>query len=177
MFSYRVLSFCNVWFCGSIRYHSTTTWQDFTIFWPLPPHRVDSFYTLSVDKNIYFLAPSSPPPPHLVHVVIEWPLCSPMDPLDFGMISHLYVHIQVKIAPTVRYWCATNISKWCWLGSVLIYTCGILGSQDCTKGRKISKANYVVLISFKKVTKYLRILFIFLQKWEQYNFLSRFSDL
>ena len=34
-------------------------------------HCVDSFYTLSVDKNRHFLTPS---PPHLVHVVIEWPL-------------------------------------------------------------------------------------------------------
>ena len=31
-----------------------------------------SFYTLCVDKNIIFF---DPPPPHLVHVVIEWPLC------------------------------------------------------------------------------------------------------
>ena len=32
---------------------------------------VDSFYTLSVDKNRRFLTPS---PPHLIHVVIEGPL-------------------------------------------------------------------------------------------------------
>ena len=32
---------------------------------------MDSFYTLSMDKNRHFLTPS---PPHLVHVVIEWPL-------------------------------------------------------------------------------------------------------
>ena len=31
---------------------------------------VDSFYTLSVDKTRHLLTPS----PHLVHVVIEWPL-------------------------------------------------------------------------------------------------------
>ena len=35
------------------------------------PLIVDSFYTVSVDKNRHFLTPS---PPHLVHVVIEWPL-------------------------------------------------------------------------------------------------------
>ena len=40
-------------------------------FDPPPPSCVDSFYTLSVDKNGHFLTPS---PPHLVHVVIEWPL-------------------------------------------------------------------------------------------------------
>ena len=38
---------------------------------PPPPPCVDSFYTLSVDKNRHFLTPS---PPHLVHVVIECPL-------------------------------------------------------------------------------------------------------
>ena len=32
---------------------------------------MDSFYTLSVDKNKHFLTPS---PPHIVHVVIKWPL-------------------------------------------------------------------------------------------------------
>ena len=32
---------------------------------------MESFYTLSVDKNRHFLTPS---PPHLVHVVIECPL-------------------------------------------------------------------------------------------------------
>ena len=37
-------------------------------FYP-PPPCVDSFYTLSVDKNRHFLTP----PPHLVHIVIEWP--------------------------------------------------------------------------------------------------------
>ena len=43
--------------------------QNFAIFCP-PPPCVDSFYTLSVDKNRHFLTPS---PPHLVHVVIECP--------------------------------------------------------------------------------------------------------
>ena len=32
---------------------------------------MESFYTLSVDKNRHFLTPS---PPHIVHVVIKWPL-------------------------------------------------------------------------------------------------------
>jgi hypothetical protein len=36
---------------------------------------VDIFYTLSVEKKINFLTPS-PPPPFLVHVVIECPLRS-----------------------------------------------------------------------------------------------------
>ena len=35
-----------------------------------PPPCADSFYIVSVDKNRHFLTPS---PPHLVHVVIEWP--------------------------------------------------------------------------------------------------------
>ena len=42
--------------------------QNFAIVWP-PPPCVDSFYTLSVDKNRHF----DPLPPHLVHVVIECP--------------------------------------------------------------------------------------------------------
>jgi len=41
--------------------------QNFAI---VPPPCVDTFYTLSVDKNRHFFTPS----PHLVHVVIEWPL-------------------------------------------------------------------------------------------------------
>ena len=52
-----------------LRGHSTTTWTEFCRFLP-PPPCVDSSYTLGVDKNRYFLTPS----PHLVHVVIEWPL-------------------------------------------------------------------------------------------------------
>ena len=36
-----------------------------------PAPCVDSFYTLSMDKNRHFLTPS---PPHLVHIVIECPL-------------------------------------------------------------------------------------------------------
>ena len=40
-------------------------------FFDPPPPCQDGFYTLSVDKNRHFLTPS---PPHLVHVVIEWPL-------------------------------------------------------------------------------------------------------
>ena len=47
--------------------HSTTTWTE--IF--DPTLLCIQFYTLSVDKNRYFLTPSSP---HLIHIVIEWPL-------------------------------------------------------------------------------------------------------
>ena len=54
-----------------VRGHSTTTWTEFCHFLVPPPSCVDSFYTLSVDKYRHFLTPS---PPHLVHVVIEWPL-------------------------------------------------------------------------------------------------------
>ena len=55
---------------SNIMGHSTTTWTEFCHFLPHPPC-VDSFYTLSVDENRHFLTPS---PPHLAHVVIEWPL-------------------------------------------------------------------------------------------------------
>ena len=51
-----------------IRGHSTTTWTEFCHF---DPPNAWTIYTLSVDKNIHFLTPS---PPHLLHVVIEWPL-------------------------------------------------------------------------------------------------------
>ena len=44
--------------------------QNFAIFWP-PTPGLDSFYTMTVDKNRLFLTPS---PPQLVHVVIECPL-------------------------------------------------------------------------------------------------------
>ena len=44
-----------------IRGHSTTTWTKFCDFLTPPP---------CVDKNRHFLTPS----PHLVHIVIEWPL-------------------------------------------------------------------------------------------------------
>ena len=47
--------------------------QNFATFWPSTC--VDSFYTLSVDKNRHFLTPSLHP--YLVHVVIEWPLTRP----------------------------------------------------------------------------------------------------
>ena len=53
--------------CGGIQ---QLRGQNFAIFWP-PTPCVDSFYTLSVNKNRHFLTPS---PPHLVLVVIEWPL-------------------------------------------------------------------------------------------------------
>ena len=51
-----------------LRGHSTTTWTKNFHFLPSPPC-VDSFYTLSTDKNRYFLTP--PPPPHLVYLEIE----------------------------------------------------------------------------------------------------------
>ena len=53
----------------ALRGHSTTTWTELCHFLPPPLPCVDIFYTLSVDKKkIYFC----PPPPHLVHVVIEY---------------------------------------------------------------------------------------------------------
>ena len=41
--------------------------QNFAIFWP-PPPCLDSFYTLSVEKNRHFLTPS----PQLFHVLSYW---------------------------------------------------------------------------------------------------------
>ena len=46
-----------------LRGHSTTTWTEFC--------HLGQFLHPKVVKNRYFLTPS---PPHLVHVVIEWPL-------------------------------------------------------------------------------------------------------
>jgi hypothetical protein len=72
-FSYHQ-SVCAIGLClwalfDSLRGHSTTTWTEFCHLLTSHPPFVDSFYTLSVDKNIYFLTPSTH---HLVHVVIEW---------------------------------------------------------------------------------------------------------
>ena len=53
-----------------------------------PPPCVDSFYTLNVDKNRDFLTPSSP---HLVHVVIEWPLMAILRSLY--LILCMYVNL------------------------------------------------------------------------------------
>ena len=55
--------FLEHWYCPGnsvicIRGHSTTSTE---------------FYSLIVDKKRKFL---TPPPPHLVHIVIEWPLMS-----------------------------------------------------------------------------------------------------
>ena len=50
------------------RRHSTYLDSILPFFYPHPC--VDSFYTLSMDKNRHFW----PPPPHLVHVVIKWHL-------------------------------------------------------------------------------------------------------
>ena len=60
--------------------------ENFAIFWP---PCMDSFYTPSVDKNRHFLTPT----PHIVHVGIEWPLCSmylfPIELLaNFTVILH-----------------------------------------------------------------------------------------
>ena len=54
------------------RGHSTTTWTEFCHFLTLPPPCVDSFHTLSVDKNRHFW----PPPPLILstYLVIECPL-------------------------------------------------------------------------------------------------------
>ena len=60
-------------------------------FFDPPPSCVDSFYTLSVDKKRHFLTPS---PPHLVHVVIEWPL----------IISY-----EDPLSVCIRFW------KYCWI--------------------------------------------------------------
>ena len=67
-------------YCLFVRAHSTTTWTEFCHFLTPPPW-VDSFYTLSVDKNRQISDP-----PHLVHVVIEWPLicfCGHLHDLEF----------------------------------------------------------------------------------------------
>ena len=56
---------------GILRGHSTTTWTEFCHFLMPPPPCMGSFYTLRVDRNRYFLTPS---PPHLAHLIIEWPL-------------------------------------------------------------------------------------------------------
>ena len=52
----------------------------------LPPCTpcVVSFYTLSVDKNKHF----SPPPPHLAHLVIEWPLTSATKQTKIFILHH-----------------------------------------------------------------------------------------
>ena len=50
--------------------HSITTWAmilPFSVYLPIPT-LTGTFFTLSVDKNVYFW------PPHLVHVVLERPL-------------------------------------------------------------------------------------------------------
>jgi hypothetical protein len=53
---------------------------------------VDSFYSLSMDKNRHFLTPL---PPHLVHVVIEWPLtvlkADPTETQTYKSTSFYYV--------------------------------------------------------------------------------------
>ena len=54
------------------RGHSTTTWKELChCLTPPPTPLCGQFYTLSVYKNRCFLIPF---PPHLAHIVIEWPL-------------------------------------------------------------------------------------------------------
>ena len=52
------------------RGHSTTTWTEICHFFTPPPLRGQFLYPERGQKQT-FLTPS---PPHLVHVVIEWPL-------------------------------------------------------------------------------------------------------
>ena len=62
----------------------------FLPFFTLPC--VDSFYTLSVDKQTYF----DPLPPHLVNVVIEWPLASYISYTNYTKrVHHRTPHITV----------------------------------------------------------------------------------
>ena len=79
-----------------VRGHSTTTWTEFCHFLTPPPSCVDSFYTLSVDKNRYFLTPS----PHLVHVVIEWPL-KRFHVHVYHLHKKRYVRMGGKIVPFI----------------------------------------------------------------------------
>ncbi len=50
--------------------HSTTTWTQFCRFLPPPPLRGQFLYPKRGQKQTFF----DPLPPHLAHVVIEWPL-------------------------------------------------------------------------------------------------------
>ena len=70
---------------------------------------MDSFYTLNVDKNRIFLTLSSP---HLVHVVIEWPLTDELEQmastskvitmtvLDFSRIFDSFLENCVALSET-----------------------------------------------------------------------------
>ena len=60
---------------GHVRGHSTTTWTEFCYFLTPPPLRGQFLYP-ECGQNQTFL----PTPPHLVHVVIEWPLTGSWDP-------------------------------------------------------------------------------------------------
>ena len=53
----------------SVRGHSTTTWTEFCHFL-IPPLRWQFLYSEHGQKQTFF----DPLPPHVVHVVIEWPL-------------------------------------------------------------------------------------------------------
>ena len=54
------------------RGHSTTTWTEFCHFLTPSPFREQFLYPERGQKQTFF----DPLPPHLVHVVIEWPLMS-----------------------------------------------------------------------------------------------------
>ena len=54
-----------------LRGHSTTTWTEFCQFPTPPPPCVDSFYTISVDKNIHFLTPLPILSPKLLNGPLE----------------------------------------------------------------------------------------------------------
>ena len=68
-----------------------------------PPSWVDRFYTLSMDKNIYFLTPS---PTHLVHVLIEWPL---MRHQRLGKSVRPKFGIGAKFRP--KLWVSVSVSE------------------------------------------------------------------
>ena len=55
--SCKIFIFLHIKSLRLVRGHSTTTWTEFCHFLT-PPPCVDSFYTLSVDKNRHFLTPS-----------------------------------------------------------------------------------------------------------------------
>ena len=57
-------------FIMTIRGHSTTTWTEFCRFLTPPPLRGQFLYPRRGQKQTFF----DPLPPHLVHVVNEWPL-------------------------------------------------------------------------------------------------------
>ena len=69
----------------AIRGHSTTTWTDFCNFLTPYPLRGQFLYPERGQKQAFF----DPLPPHLFHVVIEWPL-SDMSRL-FSFMIHFWI--------------------------------------------------------------------------------------